>query len=166
MYCLYAWEWIDTYHRSRSCFWQDLEESVINRHVLKVEWCQLGHGGDGLSTQPGCLRVENKLVQSQFLDLWKNVCWTINSRDSWKLWKKTSTFSHDYIYIILDILKEDTRKYWTRCDNIGRVEDESNIVTSSPNISLYPRKQEIQYYYYYLDHPNEMMNSLSEQKNP
>ena len=44
------------------------------------------------------------------------------------------------IYIILDILEEDTRKYWTRCDNIGRVEDESNIVTSSPNISLYPTK--------------------------
>ena len=34
--------------------------------------------------------------------------------------------------VILDILEEDTRKYWTRCDNIGRVEDESNIVTSSP----------------------------------
>ena len=44
------------------------------------------------------------------------------------------------IYVILDILEEDTRKYWTRCDNIGRVEDESNIVTSSPNISLYPPK--------------------------
>ena len=43
-------------------------------------------------------------------------------------------------YIILDLLEEDTRKYWTRCDNNGRVEDESNIVTSSPNISLYPPK--------------------------
>ena len=28
------------------------------------------------------------------------------------------------------------------------------------------RKQEIQYYYYYLDHPCEMINSLSRQKIP
>ena len=101
--CLYAWEWIDTYHRSRSCFWQELEESVINRHVLKVEWFQLGHGGDGLSTQPGCLRVECKPVQSQFLDLWKNVCWTINSRDAWKLRKKTSTF-FTWLYLVIFLI--------------------------------------------------------------
>ena len=65
----------------------------------------------------------------------------------------------------MDILEEDTRKYWTRCDNIGRVEDESNIVTSSPNISLYPpKKGNPILLLYYLDHPSEMMNSLSEQK--
>ena len=91
--CLHAWKWIDTYHRSRSGFWQDSEESVINRHVIKVEWCQLGHEGDGLSTQPGCLRVESKMSQSHLLDLWKNVCWTINSRDAWRLWNKTLTLS-------------------------------------------------------------------------
>ena len=40
-------------------------------------------------------------------------------------------YYNKYIYIILDILEEDTRKYWTRCDN---------IVISSPNIFLYPPK--------------------------
>ena len=37
----------------------------------------------------------------------------------------------------------------------------------SHRVPIFPcilRKQEIQYYYYYLDHPSEMMNSLSEQK--
>ena len=65
------------------------------------------------------------------------------------------------IYIILDILEEDTRKYWTRCDNIGRVQ---YCHIESPIFPCILRKQEIQYYYYYLDHPSEMMNSLSEQK--
>ena len=55
------------------------------------------------------------------------------------IWLLKSTIQKCHNYVILDIL-EDTRKYWTRCDNIGRVEDESNIVTSSPNISLYPPK--------------------------
>ena len=71
---------IYTYHRSRSWFWQDLVESVINRHALQVEWCQLGHGGDGLSTEPGCLRVQSKPVQSKFMDLWKNAHCEIKRR--------------------------------------------------------------------------------------
>ena len=99
--CLYAGEWIDTYHRSRSCFWQDCEECVINRHVLKVEWCQLGHEGDGLSTQPGCLRAESKPAQSQILDLWKNVCWTINSRDAWLREDCETRHWHYHVSIIL-----------------------------------------------------------------
>ena len=71
-----------TYHISRSCFRQDLEESVVKRHVAKVERFQLGHGGEGLSTQHGCLRAESKPGQSQFLDLWKNEQRAIYSRDA------------------------------------------------------------------------------------
>ena len=69
---LYAWSAHYTYHRSRSYFWQALEESVIKCHVTQVEWFQFGHGGDGLSTQPGCLRVESQPIQCEFHDLWKN----------------------------------------------------------------------------------------------
>ena len=80
--CLYACKniYYCTYYRSRIWFWQDLEESVVKRHVAKVERFQLGHGGEGLSTQHGCLRAESKPDQSQFLDLWKNVYWAIFKR--------------------------------------------------------------------------------------
>ena len=66
-------------------------------------------------------------------------------------------------YIILDILDIQ--------GNIGRdvtILDESKTSPIlSHRVPIFPcilRKQEIQYYHYYLDHTSEMMNSLSEQK--